>query len=95
MQIIDHRTFHLVKGTGAQEVKRFQLRTFEYDGYLGRELFLNTEDKEMDILIVQMRWENKDKLMAFKKSDQHIEGHKNRKPNPNVLNHSVKIFTVE
>lgn len=95
MAIIDQRTFQLVKGSGNEEVTRQKQRELDFEGYLGKDLFLNTEDKEMDIMLVQMRWESKEHLMNFKKSDQHREGHKNRKPNPNILNHSMKIYSIE
>ncbi len=55
MKIIDQRTFQLVKGSGNDEVIRQKQRELDVDGYLGKDIFLNTDDKEMDLMIVQMR----------------------------------------
>lgn len=94
MNIIDQRTLTMVKGHGQAEIERRQQRELSFDGYIGRKFLLNTEHPDHDVVIVNMMWESKDKLMAFKKSDIHREGHKNRIPNPNILEHKMTIFQV-
>ncbi len=94
MNIIDQRTITMVKGHGLAEIEKRQQSELTFDGYIGRKFLLNTEHAEYDVVIINMMWESKEKLMAFKKSDLHREGHKNRKPNPNVLEHKMTIFQV-
>lgn len=95
MRIVDQRTIKIVKGKHQEEVERFNSRVLEFDGFIKRELLLNIDNPEYDLLLVQMHWESKDKLLAFKKSDLHREGHKNRQPNPNIIEHKMQLFTLE
>lgn len=94
MIIIDQRTLKIVKNEAQPVIDRFKSRQLEIDGFISTELFLNTQHQDYDVLVVQMKWESREKLMTFKQSDAHREGHKNAKPNPNILERKMLVFDV-
>lgn len=49
---------------------------------------------DYDLVFIEIYWETYEDYLNFKKSDVHQKAHRDRVPNPNILSHTSKHYSV-
>lgn len=94
------RTIEVEKGYSDQVVSRFSEESpmHEMDGLIDVSVMVNKKSKEIDEVVVIIRWESQEAWKNWEKSDAHIAGHRNRQgqqPPSYILNTTVNLYDAQ
>lgn len=82
--LIQTRTIVVQKGNSEKVVERFVAPSpiDTMDGLLDKTIMVNTKSKELEEVVVMIRWRSTEDWKNWERSDAHLEGHRQSKGKP-------------
>ncbi|OXS59929.1 antibiotic biosynthesis monooxygenase [Cohnella sp. CIP 111063] len=97
--LIQTRTIAVQKGNADKVVERFSQEGVldEREGLIDITVMTNKRSKDIDEVVVIIRWESEEAWKNWEKSPEHIQGHRNSKgqtPPDYVISTTVNMYDV-
>lgn len=96
MAYIEVKKFEVNKGGSESLIDGFVNRSIarDQDGFVNLSVGINTRHDSYDVVVLTFTWRDEAAYMAFKTGDAHLQSHKTRPKNPNIIKYASFHYTV-